>query len=177
MGFNGRPRLTRDEKRANRIRFVRDQIHHIFIAEDELYTLKKQKTDPSLQKVWKSVDTDGSPYYLQDQKLYHLSYDSLGNELEQLVLPQTKQHQAINLAHSVPMVGHLGTRRTTSRLLRRFFWPGVHRDVAAACRSCPTCQKAAKQPSARAPLHPLLVISEPIERVAIDIVGPLPHTK
>ena len=70
------------------------------------------------------------------------------------------------------MAGHLGRRRMTARLLRRFFWPGIHKSVAEACQSCPICQKAARNPSAKAPLQPLPVISEPFERVSIDIVGP-----
>lgn len=175
-----RKRLTRSEKRANCRRMVNDRTHPVSIMEEEFassHIAEEQRMDTSLEKAWKSTGMDGSTYYVQGQKLYHRSYDPLGNELEQLVLPQSKRHQAINLAHSVPMAGHLGNRRTTSRLLRRFFWPGIHRDVAAACRSCPACQKAARKPSTKAPLHPLPVISEPFERVAIDIVGPLPRTK
>lgn len=42
--------------------------------------------------------------------------------------------------------------------------------------SCPQCQKAAKKPHYKAPLIPMPVIATPFQRIAIDIVGPLPRT-
>lgn len=75
------------------------------------------------------------------------------------------------------MAGHLGRKRTTERVLRRFYWPGIHKDLAQACRICPECQRAARRPSARAPLQRMPVITQPFDRVAIDIVGPMQRTK
>ena len=43
-------------------------------------------------------------------------------------------------------------------------------------RSCVGCQKGAKNHSAKAPLHPLPCVSEPFEKVAFDLVGPLPKS-
>lgn len=44
-------------------------------------------------------------------------------------------------------------------------------------RGCAECQKASRQGVRRAPLIPLLTIEEPFERIAMDIVGPLPRSK
>ena len=43
-------------------------------------------------------------------------------------------------------------------------------------RSCSGCQRAARNMHARAPLQPLPCVSEPFEKVAFDLVGPLPRT-
>ena len=43
-------------------------------------------------------------------------------------------------------------------------------------RSCTGCQKASRNTHSRAPLQPLPCVGEPFEKVAFDIVGPLPRT-
>ena len=83
----------------------------------------------------------------------------------------------MRIAHSIPMAGHLGTQKTLDRIQRSFYWPGMNSEVRNACMSCAECQKAGRKTQGRAPLMPLPVMSEPFERVAIDIAGPLPRTK
>ena len=48
----------------------------------------------------------------------------------------------------------------------------IHRDVAEYCCSCDACQSVATH----APLIPPPVIEQPLERIAMDIVGPLPRS-
>ena len=50
-------------------------------------------------------------------------------------------------------------------------------DVNSYCRSCPECQKVSTPRHQRVPLIPLPVMKEPFERIAIDIVGPLPRSR
>lgn len=83
----------------------------------------------------------------------------------------------MELAHSVPLGGHLGKKKTAARICGRFYWPTVHRDVADFCRSCSTCQKFRRYNQVKAPMIPLPVIEEPFSRVAMDIVGPLPRSR
>ena len=79
------------------------------------------------------------------------------------------------MAHDMPMAGHVGVERTLQRIRKRFWWPGVAKDVKNYVQSCPECQKVAKRPI-KVPLIKMPVISKPFERIAIDIVGPLPKT-
>ena len=61
----------------------------------------------------------------------------------------------------------------------KFWWQPSRcqdRDVAEFCRSCSSCQKTAGRNRVRAPLIPLLMIAQPLERIAMDIVGPLPRS-
>ena len=62
--------------------------------------------------------------------------------IDQLVLPSQCRRQVLELAHSVPLAGHLGQKKTEQRILQRFYWPGVHRDVASYCKQCAECQKS-----------------------------------
>ncbi|CDQ92886.1 unnamed protein product [Oncorhynchus mykiss] len=104
----------------------------------------------------------------------HILY--LGSEADsrKLVVPSTCRPLVLNLAHTVPWVGHLGQHKTYLKLGSHFFWPSIYTDVQTYCKSCPTCQKtSAVRRSDRAPLCSLQVISTPFKKIAMDIVGPL----
>uniref|UniRef100_A0A8C5PXI8 Gypsy retrotransposon integrase-like protein 1 n=1 Tax=Leptobrachium leishanense TaxID=445787 RepID=A0A8C5PXI8_9ANUR len=65
--------------------------------------------------------------------------------LEQYIkqLPKGYRRQLLQLSHSIPLAGHLGREKTLARLLYRFFWPGVYKEVEKFCKSCPECQLVA----------------------------------
>ena len=77
------------------------------------------------------------------------------SEVEQLVLPKACRHVALVMSHDIPIAGHLGRDKTRQRLLRRFFWPTVFRDVEEYCKTCGVCQKATQKGVKKAPLVPL----------------------
>lgn len=64
-------------------------------------------------------------------------------------------------------------------VLRHFFWPGVKKSVVGYIKTCHTCQLRGKpnQTINVAPLCPIPAVSQPFERLIIDCVGPLPHSK
>ena len=66
--------------------------------------------------------------------------------------------------------------KTRDRVLDRFYWPGVKRDIEDYCRACPGCQHTAPRPSVRNPLIPMPLIEVPFDRLALNIVGPLSKT-
>ena len=55
-------------------------------------------------------------------------------------------------------------------------WPGVAGEVEDLCTSCPTCQKAGPAIRPKGPFHPLPVMTEPFERIAMDVFSPLTQT-
>ena len=92
-----------------------------------------------------------------------------------MVLPQQYPKRVLELAHDVPMAGHLGRERTLKRIRRCFWWPSVAKDVADYCRTCVECQKLAGR-GQRVPLVPIPIIGESFERIAMEVIGPLPKT-
>ena len=98
-------------------------------------------------------------------------------ECDQLVLPQECRNTVLRLAHEVPMAGHLGVTKTKDRILQRYYWPGVFQDVANYCRSCELCQRSTPRRPMRAEMIPLPLVTRPFERIAMDLVGPLPRTR
>ena len=79
--------------------------------------------------------------------------------------------------HDSATAGHLGIRKTLDKVQRRFYWPGQRRDVEDWCRSCSKC-KARKLPVRphHAPMQ-IETAGKPLQRVSMDILGPLPETK
>ncbi len=97
---------------------------------------------------------------------------------DQLVVPRYLREKVLYTAHSPPSAGHLGTEKTKERVLKRYYWPGVFRDVAEYCRTCGPCQKTAKRRGRdKAELVNMPKMTRPFERVAFAIVGPLQRSK
>ncbi len=96
----------------------------------------------------------------------------------QIVIPQCLQSHVLELAHQHTMAGHLGVRKTKTRVLEHFWWPTVARTTADHCRTCDTCQRVGKpnQKPVKAPLQPIPAFSEPFSEIILDCVGPLPKT-
>ena len=83
---------------------------------------------------------------------------------------------AFVLLHETATSGHLGQQRTYTRIKQRFYWYHCKEDIEYWCRACDVCASR-KQPyrKAKAPMKQYNV-GYPLERIAIDIMGPLPIT-
>ena len=70
----------------------------------------------------------------------------------------------------------MGEEKTLQKLKDRFYWPGHWKSVQEWCHTCPACSQC-KTPTPKnlAPLQNVTV-SSPMQKVAIDILGPLPIT-
>ena len=153
------------------------------ISVEELRIL--QETDPSLEVVRNAVDkkesATGVSFGIKDGLMYRVVMMLLGGDSEpyardQLVLPSRCRSVVMELAHSIPLAGHLGKNKTTDRVLQRFYWPTLRKDVADFCKRCETCQKTSWVKPQHAPMIPLPFVDEPFQRIAMDIVGPLPRS-
>ncbi|VDI79030.1 Hypothetical predicted protein [Mytilus galloprovincialis] len=73
--------------------------------------------------------------------------------------------------------GHLGVKKTLSKVRQRYFWFGVRKFVERWCHKCDVCASR-KSPvcKAKAPMRQYNV-GAPLERVAMDIMGPLPTSE
>ena len=92
--------------------------------------------------------------------------------IDQIILSRECRKTVLTLAHTIPLGGHLG-KKTAERIMRHFYWPTLFRDVEDYCKSCAECQKSGHHRVRRAPMVPLPI---QFERIAMDIVGPLPRS-
>ena len=93
------------------------------------------------------------------------------------MLPLQCRKEVLELAHSIPLAGHLGKDKTARRVVQRFYWPTLYRDVAELCRTCPSCQKTSPRRPKQVPMKPLPIVDIPFQRIAMDIIGPLPRSR
>ncbi|XP_075775856.1 uncharacterized protein LOC142826672 [Pelodiscus sinensis] len=152
--------------------------------------IQEQREDPSLRHAWSAArdpqdedapqaDRPTSPYFeVRHDRLYRVDGGQGGDSgVEQLLVPKRYRQRLMELAHANPWAGHLGAEKTVQRIIRRFYWPGIFREVQDFCGSCPECQKVRPKGVPKAPLVPLPVVGVPFARVAMDIVGPLDKSK
>ena len=138
--------------------------------------IAEQQADATLRNVVELAQRKEKGYAFDQGILVHYSKDSLGDSCQWVVVPSSRRNNVLELAHSNPMAGHFGYKKTYARISQHFLWPRVWLDVKSFVRSCGGCQRAARNTNARAPLQPLLCVSEPFEKVTFDLVGPLPRT-
>ena len=99
-----------------------------------------------------------------------------GEEVRQLVIPPKMRRHIFALLHTSLLGAHMGINKTIAKLRRRFYWPGYREDVIRWCQWCEKCQRHKRGTQKRAPLQHRPV-GMPMEKVAMDIVGPLPETE
>jgi len=74
------------------------------------------------------------------------------------------------------MSGHLGSFKPWKKIGRQFYWPKL-RDVFHYVRQCDLCQRAKPAQDTKLGRNTATPASYPLERVFIDLMGPLLHAK
>ena len=167
---------------ADALSRVPQGVHSIFHCEE---IVSKQGEDGEIRDTIQALQQGKSPptpyrqqanrLIVQDHILYRKICLKLGDQITyQVVLPHSLRRQVFDELHS--KFGHLGTHKTQARIQERVYWPRYMEDIQRWTRSCEECQKRNSPPTAPAPLVPI-VASSPFEKVAWDIMGPLPETK
>jgi hypothetical protein len=79
--------------------------------------------------------------------------------------------------HDDPLARHFGSKRTLDLVARKYYWPGMSRDVKAYCKACLTCQRV--RPVRHRPhgsLEPLPQPRGPWTDISMDFVVGLPES-
>lgn len=99
-----------------------------------------------------------------------------GEERWQVVVPKALRESVLKACHGTAGAGHFGVSKTLRRLRQGFYWGQIRRDVEDFCRRCDLCTAHKGPPDqSRAQLQQQLV-GAPMERVAVDVMGPFPRT-
>jgi len=92
----------------------------------------------------------------------------------QVVLPVSYWEEAMGSAHQSVSGGHMGVRKTQSKLAMRAYWVGWTVDILEYCKRCDKCARYHRGGVKRQGLLQSMGVGAPWERVAIDITGPHP---
>lgn len=127
--------------------------------------LQEQRNDETLKKLW-SLAESGQLKHFSDggfskmcerkQMLFREFCSpkvSSGKLFRQLIVPRKYRTIVMKIAHETLMGGHLGSKKTTDRVVSEFYWPGIQSDIRRFCRSCDVCQRTI--PKGKVPAVPL----------------------
>lgn len=87
------------------------------------------------------------------------------------IVPRSLRSVIIDTLHGL---SHPGKRATLKIVQHRYVWPGMRKDVAAAVRSCISCQKSKVQKHNRMQFGYYSPPQARFDHINIDLVGPLP---
>ncbi|VDI65663.1 Hypothetical predicted protein [Mytilus galloprovincialis] len=165
------------------------------------YTTKElenfQKEDSDLGPVHKWLDNNCKPNrdeiasYSPSTRKYWLNYDLLitknnvlyqkrlqpTGESYQLLVPKVLRKEVMTSCHNTMYSAHFGVNKTKDKIKNCFHWYKMGEDIQSHVNTCSVCNRfKALNRKPKASLHSYTV-GYPLDRVAIDVIGPLPYTR
>lgn len=179
----GKLNVTADylSRAVNTVNLVQHSVEPILyenIAEQQL-------TDDKCLKIKGMLESNISPnpktlkFFCEDNVLFctHSNPKHRWQSNKRILVPLNLRTKVMELHHDSPVAAHCGFGRTLSKIQKSFYWPSMYSQIRNYVSSCHEClRRRGFQPSKKAPLGRLPVTSRPLERIAMDIVGPLPIT-
>ena len=109
---------------------------------------------------------------------YYRWKEPRGEDRWKVIVPVEGQPTILKEHHDAHIAGHFGMEKTLSRLRQSpYFWPKLRNTVEEWCRRCQVCARTKPANSkAKAPMQ-TVGAGTTLERVGIDIMGPLPETR
>ena len=160
-----------------------------------------QREDPAMKKIIGWLETsserpEGVTQYDGRTKAYLAQWEALflnehgilwrkwyphgkgltGMVVNQVVAPQQIRKRILESLHDNPTGAHLGRSKTINRVRYRFYWSGYKQDIIKWCRRCDICAQSKPGPKRRRGQLGRVPVAAPMERIAVDIMGPLPQT-
>ena len=96
--------------------------------------------------------------------------------LRQAVVPMELRSMLLKYHHEG--FGHMGASRMLETIRLRYFWSGMDKDIQAHNGKCINCKlRKSYQRKARVPIMKYTDTARPLDRVHVDLTGPLPETQ
>ncbi|GFX29904.1 hypothetical protein TNCV_4750321 [Trichonephila clavipes] len=148
-----------------------------FSSHDSMNLAMEQKKDQDLAKLkLLSNSSKNEEFRFIDGILCRKNFDPDG-KLWLPVIPKHLRADILRHFHDAPTAGHLGFAKTYDRIRKRFYWPGMYRNVVRYVMHCRECQRRNSVPQ-RPPgrLVPILSAIAPFHRIGIDLLGRFPKS-
>ncbi|MES9902836.1 MAG: reverse transcriptase domain-containing protein [Sedimenticola sp.] len=127
---------------------------------------------PNVRCLWRQKED----LLIRDGILYRQVTDKNTFARYQLIVPVQLTRTILENLHSCPTGGHMGFEKTVDKIRQKYYWYGMLSQVKKWCKSCKDCAQSKSAPrKQRAPLVQDQA-TRPFERIAMDIVGPIPTT-
>ena len=118
--------------------------------------------------MWESLE-------VRDEVPYRKKVSADSEEFRyQIVLPTDLRKKCFFLLHNTVAGAHLEVQKTLGKIKKRLHWYNLRNDIEHWCKVCDICASRKQPPrKVKAPMKQYNV-GYPLERIAIDIMGPLP---
>ena len=189
--------VTAEESVVNRVMdssisgpglYTQQDLKQAQLADKQIAPVLEWMEKDSVRPPWETVaphDEVTKTYWAQwlslqicNGVLYRLWESPTGDSTcKQIVLPKSLREDVLQSLHNAPSAGHFGVAKTLGRIRERFYWVQCRKEVKEYVQNCDVCAQRRGPPrKIRAPLQTYLTGS-PAERIAVDILGPLPVTE
>lgn len=160
---------------------------------------EQQESDPDLKRIREWMSANSRPTWQEvsssspSLKSYWAQWNSLlieegllkrivesadGTEAKrQLLVPKTCVPEILRQLHDGTSGGHLGVKKTLQKVRERFYWVSCSDDVRDWCRRCATCAASNGPQRKRRAGMQQYIVGSPFERIAVDVLGPLPESE
>ena len=94
-----------------------------------------------------------------------------------LCVPEVRRTQIIKLNHESNLVAHPGIEGTCDLISRKYYWPGMNKDVETFVKGCDSCLRRKTLKVSSQGLMNSVRSNKPSEAWALDFIGPRATTK
>jgi hypothetical protein len=134
--------------------------------------LEELKEDSTIGMVLLNLDLH-SNYQVLENQLYRVQNEKRLEPILQWVVPKSQREDYMKQYHDLPTGGHLGLKKTYSRMQKAVWWPTMRVDLHKYIQMCQKCQEF-RTGSTATGLMKSLTAEYPWQRLCIDLKGPLP---
>jgi RNase H-like domain found in reverse transcriptase/Integrase zinc binding domain/Integrase core domain len=143
--------------------------------------LEAQEKDSYCKRAKESMNEpeaeSGLAMRLNDEKVIILDNGILAYNNGKIIVPEAMRDAVIKRFHENRLSGHLGLPKTLFRIKQRFTWPKMNGQIKEAIENCLLCARRKAHGTRKMPLQPMPVGNYLFERVAMDLVGPVPESR
>lgn len=158
---------------------VPDAISRFPMEEFALIEFNNTDVDPAYETLRSKIEknpTKFSNYKVKDRKIYIKLNKQPGNNTEflyKLLVPKTQIMHVMKECHDNPTAAHFGAFKTAKRIMQRYYWHGLVKDVKEYVRKCETCLKSKAPTKAQFGLMGKMKVStRPWQVISMDLMGP-----
>uniref|UniRef100_A0A2S2PXT1 Integrase zinc-binding domain-containing protein n=1 Tax=Sipha flava TaxID=143950 RepID=A0A2S2PXT1_9HEMI len=85
--------------------------------------------------------TKSNNYFINENQILMYKHLSKGQSTNLTTLPNNRINKNLNDSHDRSISGHLGVDKTYNKIIERYFWPTIYKDIRKYVTSCISYQK------------------------------------
>jgi hypothetical protein len=115
--------------------------------------------------------TDEDNVYNDEEEIVELDNGLIGTSAGRILVPESLKEKILKRFHDSPYAGHLGVKKTTARIQRRFKWHKMAKEIKEYVRRCEVYAKRKAVGANKAPLNPIPPPDDVWQTMAMDIMA------